>query len=85
MASSPELAPMDIDTAQRIAVMAVKPGGRTLVGPRVLTALLNRITELTLERAVMRRELDALAMRALEDARLRAHAMFVQQRGGADR
>jgi hypothetical protein len=42
----------------------------------VLTALLARIAELELSRALLRRELDALDARALEDARLRAHAMW---------
>ena len=82
---SPTLAPLDHVTAERIAAVALKPGCRTLVGPRVLSALLDRITELELARALLRAELDRLAARALEDARLRAHAMFVQRQGDVQR
>ncbi len=81
----PTLAPLDHVTAERIAAVALKPGARTLVGPRVLAALLDRITELELARALLRVELDRLTSRAQEDARLRAHAMFVQRQGGAGR
>jgi hypothetical protein len=84
---SPDAPPLDIDTAQRIAVMAIKPGARTLVGPGVLVALLRRITELELTEVLLRRELDQLHAHALEKARLRAHAMWTEQKtgGGADR
>lgn len=82
--SSPELVPLDTDTAQRIAQVAVKPGCRMLVESRVLLALLNRITELELAGAVLRRDLDRFEAHALEHARLRAHAMWAQ-RSGADR
>jgi hypothetical protein len=76
---------MDHVIAERIAVMATRPGARTLVGPRVLAALLRRITELEIERALLRRELDQHQTREQEAARLRAHAMFAQWRGGAQR
>lgn len=81
----PPLPPLDVGTAQRIALVAVKPGAHTLVGPRVLAALLHRITELELTEALLRRELGAYQARALEDARLRAHAMYVGKWGGAGR
>lgn len=84
MSSSPALAPMDHEAAERIALAALRPGARMLVGPRVLMALLNRITELGLAEAMLRVELDRREARELEDARLRAHAMWSQQ-GGADR
>ncbi len=76
--SSPGLAPMDHEDAERIARVAIEHGG-SWDGARVLEALLARITELELSRALLRRELDALDSRAREDARLRAHAMWAQQ------
>jgi hypothetical protein len=78
--------PLDHVTAERIAAMAVRPGGcRTLVGPRVLAALLRRIFDLEAERMILRRELDQLRAHAMEQARLRAHAMFVRRQGGVQR
>mgnify|MGYP001612341345 CR=1 FL=1 len=73
--SSPGLAPMDHEDAERVARVAIDHGGQW-VGPRVLEALRTRIVELEIERGLLRRELDGLAARALEDARLRAHALM---------
>jgi len=84
MTSSPDAPPLDHVTAQRVAAVALKPGARTLVGPRVLAALLRRIFELETERMILRRELDQLRALAMEQARLRAHALVVR-RGGAQR
>lgn len=83
--TSPAVVPLDPADAERIAVIALRPGARTVVGPRVLAGLLARIAELTTERALLRRELDQLHSYALEDARLRAHKMWAEQRGGAVR
>jgi hypothetical protein len=77
--STPALAPMDHVTAERIASLALRWPVPTVVGPRVLAALLVRITALELERAQLRRELDSLAARAQEEARLRAHKMWAQR------
>lgn len=83
MTCSP-LPPLDGATAERIARVAVRPGARTLIGPRVVAGLLARITELVAERTLLRRELDALQSAALEQARLRAHAMWAQHGAGGE-
>jgi hypothetical protein len=82
--TTPTVVPMDHDTAERIATMACKPGARTMVGPGVLAGLLDRIHVQDAELQMLRRALDRYRVHELEAARLRAHALMVQQTG-ADR
>ncbi len=73
-------APLHHEAAERIASLAVRSPVTTWVGRRVLAALLARIAELEIARGALRRELDMLAARELENARLRSHAMLPRRK-----
>jgi hypothetical protein len=76
--TAPTLTPLGHEEAERIARAAVMPGCRTMVGARVVAALLDHIEQLAAERATLRAELDRREALELEQARLRAHAMAVK-------